>query len=48
MRGRAQENLSFWVLSIRMAPLFAVILPLYVAVQGVGLLDTASPWRSPI
>ena len=30
MHGRVQENLSFWVLSIRMAPLFSVILPLYI------------------
>lgn len=40
MRGRAQDNLSFWLLSIRMAPLFAVILPLYVLFKSVGLLDT--------
>ena len=40
MRGRAQENLSFWVLSIRLAPLFSIILPLYVLFKGIGLLDT--------
>lgn len=40
MRGAVQENLSFWVLSIRLAPLFAIILPLYVLFQGLGLLDT--------
>lgn len=40
MRGRVQENLSFWLLSIRMAPLFAVILPLYVLFKSLGLLDT--------
>lgn len=40
MRGPIQENLSFWVLSIRLAPLFAVILPLYVLFQKIGLLDT--------
>lgn len=40
MRGKARENLSFWVLSIRLAPLFAVILPLYVLFRGMGLLDT--------
>src|SRR5688572_27832038 len=40
MRGKVQENLSFWVLSIRMAPLFAVILPLYVLFKSVGLLDS--------
>lgn len=40
MTGRVQENLSFWLLSIRMAPLFAVILPLYVLFKSIGLLDT--------
>lgn len=40
MRGRVQENLSFWLLSVRMAPLFAVILPLYVLFKSIGLLDT--------
>lgn len=40
MRGPVQENLSFWVLSIRMAPLFSVILPLYVLFREIGLLDT--------
>lgn len=40
MRGPVQENLSFWLLSIRMAPLFAVILPLYVLFKSIGLLDT--------
>lgn len=40
MRGSVQENLSFWLLSIRMAPLFAVILPLYVLFRSIGLLDT--------
>ncbi|MDF1775742.1 MAG: carbohydrate ABC transporter permease [Rhizobiaceae bacterium] len=40
MHGKVQENLSFWLLSIRMAPLFAVILPLYVLFKSIGLLDT--------
>ncbi|WP_029075910.1 carbohydrate ABC transporter permease [Kaistia adipata] len=40
IRGKVQDNLSFWVLSIRMAPLFAVILPLYVLFKSIGLLDT--------
>ena len=40
MKGAVQENLSFWVLSIRMAPLFSVILPLYVLFRATGLLDT--------
>ena len=40
MREAIRENLSFWVLSIRLAPLFAIILPLYVLFKGMGLLDT--------
>jgi multiple sugar transport system permease protein len=40
MQGRIRNDLSFWILSIRMAPLFAVILPLYVFFKSVGLLDT--------
>jgi multiple sugar transport system permease protein len=40
MQGRIRNDLSFWILSIRMAPLFAVILPLYVLFKSVGLLDT--------
>ncbi|MDB5524757.1 MAG: carbohydrate transporter permease [Rhizobium sp.] len=40
MRGRTQETLSFWLLSIRMAPAFAIILPLYVLFKSTGLLDT--------
>lgn len=40
MTGRVQARLSFWVLSIRLAPMFAVILPLYVLFRGLGLLDT--------
>lgn len=40
MRGALQENISFWILSIRLAPLFSIILPLYVMFQQMGLLDT--------
>lgn len=40
MKGAVQDNLSFWVLSIRMAPLFSIILPLYVLFKAIGLLDT--------
>lgn len=40
MRGPVQETLSFWLLSVRMAPLFAVILPLYALFKSLGLLDT--------
>jgi multiple sugar transport system permease protein len=40
MRGRITNDLSFWILTIRMAPIFAVILPLYVLFKSIGLLDT--------
>ena len=40
MRGALQENISFWILSIRLAPLFSIILPLYVMFQQMDLLDT--------
>lgn len=40
MTGKVQENLSFWILSIRMAPIFAIILPLYVLFKSLGVLDT--------
>lgn len=40
MRGRLQAHLSFWVLSIRLAPMFAIILPLYILFRAMGLLDT--------
>jgi len=40
MTGKTQENLAFWLLSVRMAPLFAIIIPLYVLFRGIGLLDT--------
>jgi multiple sugar transport system permease protein len=40
MTGRTPDDVSFWILSIRMAPVFAVILPLYVLFKSIGLLDT--------
>lgn len=40
MSGPVKQNLSFWVLSTRMAPAFGVIVPLYVLMRGLGLLDT--------
>lgn len=40
MRGSAKENLSFWVLSTRMAPAFGVVVPIYMLMRLLGLLDT--------
>ncbi|MFO7545086.1 MAG: carbohydrate ABC transporter permease [Trueperaceae bacterium] len=40
MRGPARKNLAFWVLSIRLAPAFGLVIPLYVFIRGIGLIDT--------
>lgn len=40
MRGPAKEQLSFWVLSTRMAPAFGVVVPIYTMMRLLGLLDT--------
>ena len=39
---RGSENLSFWILSIRMMPPVATIIPIYIIMKKVRLLDT--PW----
>lgn len=40
MRGKARDNLAFWILSIRMAPAFGLVIPIYALMRGIGLLDT--------
>ncbi len=40
MRNRITDNLSFWILSTRMLPPIAVIIPIYLLMSGLGLLDT--------
>lgn len=37
---RGQSNLSFWILSIRMTPPVAVIIPLFIFFRTLHLLDT--------
>lgn len=37
---RGSKNLSFWILSLRMAPPIAFILPLYLLMSNLKLLDT--------
>lgn len=46
-RGRipGEQHLSFWILSTRMAPVVAVMVPLYSIFSGIGLLE-ASRWRN--
>lgn len=36
----AGENIGFFILSVRMAPLFAVIVPIYMVMRYLHLLDT--------
>ncbi len=38
MRGK--EHLSFWIISTRMAPIAAVVLPLFLMFRVAGLIDT--------
>lgn len=39
-RMRGKEHLSFWIISTRMAPIAAVILPLFLMFRFAGLIDT--------
>ncbi len=41
-RFKGSENLSFWILSIRMMPPVAAIIPIYIIMKKIRLLDT--PW----
>lgn len=46
-RGRipGEEHISFWIISCRMAPVVAVMVPLYSIFSGLGLLE-AYRWRN--
>lgn len=37
---KGKDNLSFWILSNRMIPPVALVLPIFVMYQKIGLLDT--------
>jgi multiple sugar transport system permease protein len=39
-RSRHRDQLSFWIISTRMAPIAAVVLPLFLMFRLAGLLDT--------
>jgi multiple sugar transport system permease protein len=39
-RMRGKKHLSFWIISTRMAPIAAVVLPLFLMFRGLGLIDT--------
>lgn len=37
---RGKDHVSFWIISTRMAPISAVVLPLFIIFRGAGLLGT--------
>ena len=39
-KSKATENIGFWLLSLRMAPAFGVVIPIYILMQHFRLLDT--------
>jgi len=39
-KSKGTENIAFWLLSLRMAPAFGVVIPIYTLMQHFGLLDT--------
>ncbi|GLZ11906.1 binding-protein-dependent transport systems inner membrane component [Actinomadura sp. NBRC 104425] len=39
-RTRGKRHLSFWIISTRMAPIAAVVLPLFLIYRRLGLLDS--------
>jgi multiple sugar transport system permease protein len=39
-KSKFNEHVGFWFLSVRMAPAFGVIVPMYVVIRSLRLLDT--------
>jgi multiple sugar transport system permease protein len=39
---RGKDHVSFWIISTRMAPIAAAVLPLFVIFRGLGLLGTTT------
>ena len=39
-KSKLNENIGFWFLSIRMAPAFGVIVPIYIVIRNLKLLDS--------
>ena len=39
-RSFASEQAAFWILSVRMAPAFGIIVPMYMLMRFAGLIDT--------
>ncbi len=40
LKTRASQNIGFWILSVRMAPAFGIIVPLYIILRSFRLVDT--------
>ncbi|MEM2010594.1 MAG: carbohydrate ABC transporter permease [Nitrososphaerota archaeon] len=40
LKNRVGRNVSFWILSVRMAPAFAVIIPYFILMYYLKLIDT--------
>ncbi|MEW5814202.1 MAG: carbohydrate ABC transporter permease [Spirochaetota bacterium] len=40
LKTKISENVGFWFLSLRMAPVFGVIVPIYILIRHLRLLDT--------
>jgi ABC-type glycerol-3-phosphate transport system permease component len=39
-KSKLNENIGFWFLSVRMAPAFGVIVPMYIVIRYLKILDT--------
>lgn len=39
-KSKFNENIGFWFLSVRMAPVFGVIVPIYIVIRNLHILDT--------
>jgi ABC-type glycerol-3-phosphate transport system permease component len=39
-KSKFNENIGFWFLSVRMAPAFGVIVPIYIVIRSLRILDT--------
>ena len=39
-KSKFNENIGFWFLSVRMAPAFGVIVPIYIVIRNLRILDT--------
>jgi ABC-type glycerol-3-phosphate transport system permease component len=39
-KSKLNENIGFWFLSVRMAPAFGVIVPIYIVIRTLRILDT--------